>query len=269
MRLSARTMAKNLGNFMLFYGGLCLIMFALQRELLFVNSGDYLPPAEVGLAQANELRLTTADGLSLVAWHVPAPTGQRTLVYFHGNAKGLTNRARIFSQFVQAGYGLLAVEYRGYPGNEGSPSEQGLYNDARAAMEYLTQQQGLQSEQIVLMGRSLGTGVALKMASEYETHAVFLISPYDSIAHVAQGKYWYLPVHLLIRDPFDALALAPQIDEPVYIFHGTQDHIIPMEHSQLLYDALPNDKHYIALERQGHNRIDFAPIIQTLQRTHP
>src|SRR3546814_1371766 len=152
-------------------------------------------------------------------WYHP-PAGERgpLVVFFHGNGSDLGNAFLKMRPFVEAGFGLLAAGYRGYSGNPGKPSEPGLTADARSLLDWAAAE-GYGRERLVYYGESLGTAVAVKIASERPPSALVLEAPPSSIADVAQAHSWYLPVRLLIRDPWDSLARIAAVGAPVLILH--------------------------------------------------
>lgn len=247
-----------LKDFCAFYFGLMAILFIFQRDLLYRPFGDYAPPTLPGV---EELTLTDQDGTRIKAWFHPAPEGAKTIVFFHGNGGNLTNYARIHQKFIDAGFGFLAITYRGYPGSEGRATEMGIYQDARAAMEYL---HDVPPEKRVIMGLSLGTGVAVQMATEYPASLLVLASPFTSVSDVAGGIYWYLPVHLLVRDPFDSFDKINRIKMPVYIFHSTDDPVVPYVLGKKLYDEAKGQKRLFTLEGEGHSP-KFSFILQQIK----
>nr|MBA3537185.1 alpha/beta hydrolase [Tatlockia sp.] len=155
-------------------------------------------------------------------------------------------------QFLTAGIGVLLLEYRGYGGNKGRPSEEGLYIDARSAMQFLGQQ-SLAAKHLVLYGESLGTGVAIKMAAEYPVCALILQSPYTSLSALA--RYHYPWVFISPRDKFNSLALISFIKIPLLILHGKKDEIVPFEQALKLYNQANEPKKMIAMDNKGHNNI--------------
>jgi uncharacterized protein len=246
------------------YAILLFFLFFMQRSLLYKPHGDYLPPAAYGI-EAQELRLPTADAQEALAWFLPPPEDSRgkMIVYFHGNGGGLAYSTVLLEQIRKAGFGYLALEYRGYPGYEGSPNEAGIYADARAAMEFM-KAQGFPPENIILLGRSLGSAVALHMATEYHVGLLALVSPFTSMADVAAGIYWYVPARYLLLDRFDSFAKADKLQAPVYVFHGDADTLIPYALGQRLYERIPTQKEFFTLEGQGHNRLDMARVLQKI-----
>jgi hypothetical protein len=230
-------------------------LFATQRRLLYFPDTTLLAPQRYGLENAREVSLEADDGVSLTAWLLAPRSGMPVIVYFHGNAANLGNRAERFALLGGAGYGLLAPSYRGYGGSEGSPSEDGLYRDGRAALERAMRE--FPGAKIVLYGESLGTGVATRMATEYDVAAVILEAPYTSLAARAQEIYWWLPARLLVLDRFDNAGNIGKIGAPVAILHGERDDVVPVRHGRALLEMANAPKTGVFLPGQGHGlRLD-------------
>ena len=178
----------------IFAGGYCGVLaltYLGQRKLQYVPDPRRYAPVSVGLP-AEEVALDTADGERVIVWHVPPQAGKPVVVYFQGNGGGLDLRAERFRRLVADGIGLVALNYRGYGGSGGSPTEAGLIADARAAYDFAAARYAV--GRIVLWGESLGTGVAVALAAERPVGKVLLESPFTSITDVAAHLYWYLPV---------------------------------------------------------------------------
>lgn len=185
-----------------------------------------------------EVVYRTDDGLDLMAGYMPAGESMPTVVYFHGNGADWQSSVVATDRLTPAGYGVLAAEYRGYRGNPGSPSEEGLYVDGRAALAWL-KERGVADQDIVLIGNSIGGGVATQLATEIEPRALVLISPFASLPQVASEKLWWLPVKRLLRDRYDNAAKIGGIEAPVLLLHGDADDLIHHRHSQKLAEAQP------------------------------
>jgi uncharacterized protein len=170
------------------YALLVVGLAAFQRKLQYFPDRRLTELAQTGMIGGEELRLTTADGETLVAWHFPPKDGQPLILYFHGNGGALVDRVPRFRMFTARGYGLLAVSYRGYGGSTGSPTQGGLMEDGEAAYRE-ARARGYGGEHIILMGASLGTGVAITLAATHETAALVLEAPYLSAFDVAQTHY--------------------------------------------------------------------------------
>ncbi|MBT5898497.1 MAG: alpha/beta hydrolase [Rhodospirillaceae bacterium] len=238
------------------YLGLALVAYAalvagcamVQRSLMYFPDAN-LPAPSQGFEAVS---YRTADGITLTSWYRPALKGFPTLVYFQGNGGNISHRLFKTRPLFEAGHGLLLVGYRGYGGNPGSPSEDGLYHDARAALDYLAGQ-GLPGERLVLVGESLGSGVAVRMASEARFRAVILEAPYTSTVDVGQAAYFFLPVRLMMYDRFPSIDLIADIQAPLLLIHGVDDRIIPTRFGRRLFKAArqPKEAHFIP--DAGHN----------------
>jgi uncharacterized protein len=230
-------------------------LYLSQRSLLY--GPDRARPALGALAQlgVREVQLATADGLSLLAWYRPPPPGRAVIAYFHGNGGNLGYRTNRLRRFALEGYGVLLLEYRGYGGNPGFPSETGLYTDAAAALDFLARQ-GIPPERLVLYGESLGTGIAVHMAAGRSIGGLILESPFTSVAAAAQYHYPFVPAALLIRDRFDSLSQIGKIKAPVLVMWGGQDHIVPPRLAQTMFDAAPEPKERFFVPDGGHVNLD-------------
>lgn len=233
---------------------LLLVAFYLsQRSLLYFPARVYISPVQAHANEAfREITVTTADGLALKAWYAPAVSKTFTIVFFHGNGDSLYGAAQIADPYIAAGYGFLAVEYRGYSGLPGKPSEAGLYSDARACLQYLIAR-GVHPKQIILYGHSLGTGVAVEMAREFPVGGLMLLAPYLSIPALAQHHYSFLPAKLLVLDHFANEQKIADIDVPLLIVSGAEDQLIPPSHGVKLFSLANAPKEYHSIPGRGHN----------------
>ncbi len=223
-----------------------------QRGMLYFPYSTRPTPAEAGFPDMEVVEYQSAGGLTLYGWYKQAVGDKPTIVYFHGNAGNLLNHSWIARPLLDAGYGVLLVEYRGYGGNPGKPSEAGLYADARAGIEYLMSQ-GIATDQMVFFGQSLGTGIAVKMATEHSPRALILQSPYTSIAKAGQHHYWYLPVRWLIKDRFPSDEWIGGVTAPLLVLIAEEDTIIPPKMSRELFALANQPKTLKALANSGHN----------------
>ncbi len=242
---------------------LCWIgISAFQRSFLYFPGHIYVPLSE---AHANrsfeEISVSTADGLDLKGWYAPATSKPFTFVFFHGNGDSLYTASDIADPFIAAGYGFLIAEYRGYSGLPGKPTEAGLYDDARAYIDALIAR-GVKSDDMILFGHSLGTGVATQMAEEFHVGGLILLAPYLSIAKMAQIKFPIFPAGFIVRDRFENLKKIKNIHVPVLIANGAADQLIPPSQGKQLYDLANEPRQYYSIPNRGHNDIfdEFAPI---------
>ncbi len=245
--------AKILGGAVVGYALLLGGCYALQRSLMYFPSAELPSPAAAGVPEMAAVRLATDDGLALVSWYAAARLpGAPTIAYFHGNAGNIADRAYKVRPMLDAGLGVLLVGYRAYGGNPGTPSEAGLFADGRAALDFLDTQ-GVLAERIVVFGESLGSGVAVYLASQRRLGAVILEAPFTSAADAGQRAYPFLPVRRLIRDRFDSLSRIETIGAPLLIVHGERDRIVPVDLGRRLLAAAAEPKEGVFLPEAGHN----------------
>jgi hypothetical protein len=221
---------------LLLYLGLAAFIYLKQRSLLYLPTNFNPPPENLGLAGVDEVRLSSAGGESLVAWFAPASNGQPTILFLHGNAGEIADRTDRWRAYVSRGFGVMFLSYRGYGGSTGSPTEEGLIADAMAAHQWL-RERNTPASRIMLVGESLGSGVAVQLAAGAEVGALALEAPFTSAADIAASIYWWLPVRLLMKDQFDSMAAIPKVRAPVMIVHGDSDELIPVDHGRRLYEA--------------------------------
>lgn len=206
--------------------------------------------------------LQTEDDLTLTAhWRAP-DTGKPAVVFFHGNGGSLAGAAAETAQFAKLGYGVLLVEYRGYGGNPGQPSEAGFYRDGRAGMAFLAAQ-GIAPARTIVIGNSIGSGTATEMAKAFTPTALILTSPFTSLGEVVSVRMPFVPVDLLLRDRFNNLAKIEALTMPVLVLHGTSDQVVPFAHGKTLAAASPAAD-FRAFEGAGHE-LSFRPEAQAAQ----
>ena len=233
-----------------------------QRKLLYFPQSGEVAPADVGLPQARVLNIKTADGETLVAWHIPPAPGRPLILYFHGNGGGLDLRNVRFQRLTATGDGLLAIEYRGYGRSTGTPTEEGLHNDAEAGYaEALAL--GATPRQIVAMGESLGSGVAVPLAARHEIGALVLDSPFSSIVDVAAAHYWFFPVRFLLRDQFRSDEHIGAVHAPLLIVHGEKDVVTSIRFAERLFALANEPKRFLRVPEAGHLALGQA-IPETL-----
>lgn len=206
--------------------------------------------------------LKTEDDLALTAHWRPPANGRPAVVFFHGNGGSLAGAAAETARFAELGYGVLLVEYRGYGGNPGDPSEQGFYRDGRAGMTFLAAQ-GIPPKRTILIGNSIGSGTATEMAKAFAPAALILTSPFTSLGDVVRERLPIVPVSLLLRDRFDNLAKLQALTMPVLVLHGTADQVVPFAHGKALADASPR-VNFRAFDGAGHE-LSFRPEAQMAQ----
>lgn len=230
-----------------------ILFYFFQRGLIYFPTKYTNSPEKSDVPEMEVVELKPEEELTINAWYCPPKNSHLpTLVHFHGNAGNIGDRGFIVRPFIDEGFGVLLTTYRGYSGNPGKPSERGLYQDGRAAMEFLKQKQ-VSEKQIVLYGDSIGGAVALQLATEFSIGAVILQAPFTSLGQAGQFHYPFFPVKWLIRDKYDNLKKAKNVHAPTLIIHGTEDDIIPTSFGKQLYEALPEPKELILIPGCSHN----------------
>lgn len=264
-------MTVALATIVVLYLGVLGLLFLCQRSILFVPNVERPDLEQAGMAGVMEqVRTKTADGLELLAWFRPPPGNPMpVLAHFHGNAGHIGHRAERVRPYIDTGLGVLLAEYRGYGGNGGRPTEQGLYADARAALDSLAKQ-GIGPERLIIYGESLGTAVAVQMAVERGCAALVLEAPFTSIGAVAQSRYWMFPVRQLVLDKFDSLAKIGRLRCPLFVMHGERDRVVPIGFGRALFEAAPEPKEAKWFPEGNHVNFDElggpAAVLEFLYR---
>jgi pimeloyl-ACP methyl ester carboxylesterase len=243
--------------------GLYVLVFVLlvifQRDILFIGNTRLIgPPTADSIYRARVV--SVPDGGTLTIWQATlSRAGAATIVFFYGNASNLTDFAQTGIDLHGAGYGVVLASYRGYSGNPGHPSEEGLMADARAILATIPRHDG----PVVVWGHSLGSGVAARMAAEGRADALILESPYTSVANAATRKFPIYPVRWFIEDTFDTLALVPRIKVPVLILHGVKDPVIPFDMGETLAGRFGKQATFVPFPGVGHepHRANLASIV--------
>ena len=242
------------------YLGLLAVMYLTQRALMYFPERLRTAPDATGFPQAEEVVLDTTDGERVIVWHVP-PRGDLPIVLFlHGNGGALRGRVERFRVLVADGTGLVALSYRGYGGSSGTPSEEGLINDALAAYDFAASRYA--AERIVLWGESLGSGVAVALAAERPVARVVLEAPFSSAVDVAARAYPYVPVRWLMKDQFRSDLRIASVTAPVMILHGDRDNVVPIELGERLYELVRSPKQFVRIRDGGHEDLGVRGAVE-------
>ena len=234
------------------YVSLTFLLYLFQNRLIFLPTSTVVAtPNALGLAY-EPVQLITADNVQITGWFVPADEAQFTLLFFHGNAGNISHRLDTVDLYHRLGFNLLIIDYRGYGQSEGRPTEHGTYLDAQAAWHYLTEDRQLAPEQIIIVGRSLGGGVATWLALHQPAGALVLESTFTSIPDMAARQFPFLPVRSLARIQYDTLGRLPNVSIPILVVHSPNDEVIPYSHGQQIFAAAPDPKQFLEI-RGGHN----------------
>jgi fermentation-respiration switch protein FrsA (DUF1100 family) len=233
------------------YGGFVALLYVAQRSLQYFPERRRTAPRAVGLPEAEEAVLDTADGEHVIVWHVPPRQGRPVFLYFHGNGGSLRWRDERFRALITDGSGLVALSYRGYGGSSGRPTETGLVEDAATAYAFAIAR--YPAEHIVLWGESLGSALALAVAAEKPVGHLVLEAPFTSAADVGAQHYWFVPVRLFMKDQFRSDLRASKVTAPILVVHGENDTIVPMTFGKRLYGLIQAPKRFVRIAGAGHN----------------
>ena len=244
------------------YIGLCGGLYLLQEQLIFLTRplADADRYAVGVLPGATEVEVKAHDGTRLHGWlrHTAGETpSQGLVIYFGGNAEEVSGQ--MHDAPMLAPWSVAAFNYRGYGLSEGRPGEAALVADAIAIHDRLAARDDVDPNRIVVLGRSLGSGVAVQLAASRPVRAVVLVSPFDSLRSIARKQYPFVPVSLLLEHPFDSLARAPGIEAPLLVLAGGRDRLIPPAFSQRLHDAWAGPKRWTLIPEADHNDVDTGP----------
>jgi uncharacterized protein len=236
-------------------GAVVGMLYAVQRQLIYFPDATRVPPAADVIAGSRDVTLHTTDGLDLGAWFVPANGSEDTgmaVLFAPGNGGNRAGRAVFAEALSDRGFAVLLMDYRGYGGNPGTPSEDGLAADAVAAAEALDDL-GYPAARTLYFGESLGTGVVAALQAERPPAGVVLRSPFTSLADVGAHHYPWLPVRALIRDRFPVPEHFASSNVPVTVIYGDQDSVVPSELSARVADGLPLLVERLVLPGADHN----------------
>jgi fermentation-respiration switch protein FrsA (DUF1100 family) len=226
-------------------------MYAFQRSLLFpAPQVSRTAPAAAGFPQAEEVLVRTQDGEQVILWHVPPAPGRPVVLFLHGNGDALLWLVPHFRAMTADGTGLVALAFRGYSGSSGSPSEQGLLADGAAAYEFAAARYPFAG--IVVWGYSLGSGVAVPLATTHPVAAVVLEAPFSSAVDVAAGAYPIFPVRLLMRDRFRSDLRIGALKAPLLVMHGDRDTVVPIAFGRRLFELAPEPKRFVVIAGGTH-----------------
>ena len=251
------------------------LIWTLQRRLIYFPAAEVPTTDAIGRTDVEPVTFETIDGLRLNGWFfaIEGPLPRITVVVFNGNAGNRAHRVPLAAALHRHGLQVLLLDYRGYGGNPGTPSQKGLAADSRAARAYLAGRSDVDASRLVYFGESLGTAVAVDLAVEHPPAALVLRSPFTSMSDVGQHHYPFLPVRFLLRDRFAAIEQIPRSRVPMLVIAGARDRIVPLESSRRLYDAATSPKTFLLVPNADHNDYELLAgdemidsIVRFLQR---
>ena len=241
-------------------------LWLFQRRLIYFPASE-VPPLSATLPGARIVTISTDDGLTLTGWFLAPPAPTAAVLVLNGNAGNRADRAPLARALADRGYEVLLFDYRGYGGNVGSPSEEGLALDAAAALAALAEV--ATADRLILVGESLGAAVAARLAVETPPTALVLRSPFPSLEAVAAVHYPYLPTRMLLWDRYDTLRPVSTIKVPILVVAGSADRIVPTHLSRAVYEAASVDAHWALIEDADHNdpALSFGqPLLDAIDR---
>lgn len=236
------------------YVALVALLYVMQRAMLYHPPATHMPGPAAILPEARQVVLDTSDGEKVIAWHVSPRGDKPVVVYFPGNGELIASRTARYRALMADGVGIIALSYRGYGGSTGTPTEAGLHRDAAAAYAFAAAH--YKPDRIVLWGHSLGTGVAVKLASEKPVAKLILEAPYSSTADVAVARFPFVPVRWLMKDQYHSDLWIGAVRAPLLIMHGGRDGVIPLRFAKRLFALAHEPKRFILYDKGRHNDLD-------------
>ena len=232
-----------------------VFLYFYQRNLLYhPNENNY--SGDKILVDIKKVRIQTLDNIELLGWyHEKNLEDYKTLIYFHGNAGSLENRIHKLNHFKDMDINFLIIAWRGFSGNDGKPSEKGLYVDGKSAINWLTKK-GVEEKNLILYGESLGTGVAAHLAQNKNFAGVILETPFTSMVDTAKKFYPYIPVNLLLKDKFENYKKIKNIISPILVMHGELDQIVPFSMGKKIYE-IANDPKYSHFTKYDDHMMEY------------
>jgi len=228
-----------------------MMYFQQSHMIFFPTTGLEQTPAHWGF-EYEEANFNTEDNIQLHGWYIPQAKSEHVLLFFHGNAGNISHRRESIEMFHRLGLNVLIIDYRGYGQSKGKPSEKGLYRDATAAWQYLTEQKGFEPDQIIIFGRSLGGAVAAKLATNVQARGLIVESTMSSARDFAKQAFKVLARLIVIRYDFNTAEYLRHINVPVLVLHSPDDEIMPFQLGKKVFESAHQPKQFVRM-RGGHN----------------
>ena len=241
-----------------------ILLFIFQRNLMYhPDENNYFgDKLEINI---EKVKINTSDNINLLAWfHKKDLKKFKTIVYFHGNAGKLENRIHKLNHFKDMNVNFLIIAWRGFSGNEGKPSEEGLYEDGNSSIKWL-KNLGLTEKDIIIYGESLGTGVATEIAQNNNFAGLILETPFTSMIDAAKNFYPYIPVDLILKDKYKNNIKIKNINIPLLVMHGEADQIVPFWMGKKIYEIANKPKYSYFTKYDDHMMEFDKNLILTLK----
>ena len=236
---------------LLLYFFVIVFLYFYQRNLLYHPNENNYSGDKISV-EVEKVKILTSDNIELLGWyHEKNLRDYKTLVYFHGNAGSLENRIHKLNHFKDMNINFLIIAWRGFSGNKGKPTEQGLYEDGKSAIEWLMKK-GVNEKNLILYGESLGTGVATHLAQNKRYAGIILETPFTSMIDAAKTFYPYIPVSLLLKDKFENYKKVKNIKSPILVMHGEVDQIVPFSMGKKIYEISNQPKYSYFTKYDNH-----------------
>ena len=232
-----------------------MLLFIIQRRILFNKSGHPGDPSDYNLKNTEEIFIITEDGINLLSWYHFTSYNQPLLLYFHGNAFNIGDRAYRIEKYINQNWNVLLVSWRGFGGNLGHPSEKNFYLDGEAVIKWIKKNTDFDLNRVVIYGESLGSGVAVELGRKYQFLSVVLEAPFTSIEDIAKKRFPIYPTKYLVKDKFDNYSKIDKLKSPLLIISGKKDEIVPHKHSIKLFEKAVVKKKSVFVDEAIHNNL--------------
>ena len=229
-------------------------LYFFQRNLLYHPTENNYHGDELKVS-IEKIKINTKDNLELLSWYHKKNARYKTILFLHGNAGTLENRIHKINHFKDIEINFLILSWRGFSGNIGKPTEEGLYEDANSAIRWL-KNQGFEESDIIIYGESLGTGVATEIAQNKNFAGIILESPFTSMVEAGKNKYPFFPIGLLLKDKYESHKKIKNINSPILIMHGEDDSIVPFFMGQKMYE-LANEPKYFYFPKYDDHMMEY------------
>ena len=248
---------KFLISLIVIYIFICILAFFLQARLMYFPMKHIFElPSDYGI-KYEDIKIKTKDNILLHSWWIPHEQNRGVVLVCHGNGGNVSHRLHLVNAFQSLGFSTFLFDYRGYGHSKGKPSEKGTYLDAEAAYNFLINNKQVDPKKIVVYGESLGSAVAIELATRKEIGAIILEGSFTSVPDVAAESYFFLPVRWFIRYQYNSLAKINTLSIPILFIHSPEDDIISFKHGKKLFDAYNGEKEFLNTSG-GHNDGGFV-----------